>query len=105
MGQANGHLDDMSDDLDDMVATVGEDGFLRLLANALELTFNLGQLEALAVPSSVEPAYTSGLAGLEATIGSLSDPIADQDDAALLAIIDTLRAEIADLHGIVITAT
>ena len=103
--QANSHLDDMTKDLDDMVVTIDENGFWRLLSNSAELSFNVGQLEALDVPTSVAAPYTQGTAGLEATIASMSDPISNQDNATLLAVIDTMRGQIQAMHDLVNSAT
>ena len=99
--QAHSHLDDMSKDLDDMVITLDQGGFWRLLSNSLELSFNLGQLQALDTPASVQPAYTDALVALEAGITALDDPVFAEDDPGVRAAIDNLRAQIAGLHSLV----
>ncbi|GAA1967339.1 DUF2510 domain-containing protein [Agromyces allii] len=103
--QANGHLDDMSKDLDDMVVTIDEGGFFRLLSNSVELSFNVGQLEALDIPPSVAAPYAESVAGLSASIDSMNDPIANEDNATLLVIIDTMRTQIQGMHDLVNSAT
>ena len=103
--QANSHLDDMTKDLDDMIVTINENGFWRLLSNSAELSFNVGQLEALDVPASVAAPYAEGTAGLEATIESMSDPISNQDNATLLTVIDTMRGQVQAMHDLVNSAT
>ena len=94
--QANSHLDDMTKDLDDMVTTIDEGGFWRLLSNSIELSFNLGQLQGLDIPASVEPTSSPASVGLETSIDAMTDPVANEDSAALLGVIDTMRAQITE---------
>ncbi|UOQ88040.1 TM2 domain-containing protein [Agromyces endophyticus] len=102
--EANSHLDDMEKDLDDMIVTLDEDGFWRLLSNSGELAFNIGQLEALDIPTNVEPAYSDGLTAMTATLDAFADPISNEDDAALRGLIDQMRGQITAQRGIVDTA-
>lgn len=101
--QAHSHLDDMTKDLDDMVVTIDEGGFWRLLSNSVELSFNVGQLQVLDVPSNIAVPYIEGVAGLEASIASMNDPIGNEDTATLRAIIDQMRGQIGGLHTLVDT--
>lgn len=103
-GSANSHLDDMQKDLDDMVVTLDEGGFFRLLSNSVELSFNLGQLQSLDVPDSVATAYADSLIRLEASIDALSDPIAASDDPGTRTAIEAVRAEVEATRGVVAQA-
>ena len=68
IASANGDLADLNKDLDDMVKRTKQNAKIRLLGNQLELSFNLGQLEALDPPSPIAQKWTS-------TLGSLGDEI------------------------------
>lgn len=103
--EANGHLDDMSKDLDDMVVTVNENGFFRLISNSVELSFNVAQLEILDVPESIAVPYAEGATGLTASVDSMNDPISNEDNATLLAIIETMRGQVQAMHDLVNSAT
>jgi hypothetical protein len=103
--EANGHLDDMSKDLDDMVVTINENGYFRLISNSVELSFNVAQLEILDIPESIAVPYADGTAGLTASIDSMNDPIANEDNATLLAIIETMRGQVQAMHDLVNSAT
>ncbi|WP_243074056.1 DUF2510 domain-containing protein [Microbacterium sp. SS28] len=92
--QANSHLDDMQKDLDDIVLTVAEDGFWRLLSNSAELAFNQGQLESLDVPASVATAWSGSLAALDAAQTALDDAIETQDGPSILAAVEGVRAQV-----------
>src|SRR5690606_19173192 len=98
--QANSHLDDMVKDLDDLVVTVQEDGFWRLLSNMGELSFNLGQLQALDVPAQVSATWPESLAALDATLTTLSDAISTQDGPSILAAVETVRAQVEGTRGV-----
>lgn len=100
-GSANSHLDDMQKDLDDMVVTLDEGGFFRLLSNSVELSFNLGQLQSIDAPDSVAAAYADSLTRLEASIDALSDPIAQSDDPGTRAAIEAVRTEVEATRGVV----
>ena len=104
VGSANSHLDDMQKDLDDMVVTLDEGGFFRLLSNSVELSFNLGQLQSIDAPESVSAAYADSLTRLEASIDALSDPIAASDDPGTRAAIEAVRAEVEAIRGVVAQA-
>lgn len=101
--EAHSHLDDMTKDLDDMVVTIDEGGFWRLLSNSVELSFNVAQLQVLDVPSNIAVPYIEGVVGLETSIASMTDPIGNEDTAALRAIIDQMRGQIEGMHALVDT--
>jgi len=98
-------LNDFAKDLDDMVVTVNEGGFWRLLSNSLELSFNLGQLQSLDAPASVSSSWAPGLAALEVSITTIDDAVAADDSAAILAAIEASRGQVNALLGLVASAT
>ncbi len=102
--QANSHLDDMLKDLGDMVITVQEDGFWRLLSNSGELAFNLGQLEALDVPSNVATTWPESTSALDTTLDTLSDAVSTQDGPTILAAIEVVRTQVEASREVVTTA-
>ncbi|MFJ4172760.1 DUF2510 domain-containing protein [Microbacterium sp. NPDC089696] len=98
--QAGSHLDDMNKDLGDMAITVQEEGFWRLLSNSVELSFNLGQLEALDVPESVAATWPGALTSLDAALDVLSDAVSTQDGPTILAAIEGVRAQVEASRGV-----
>lgn len=102
--QANSHLDDMLKDLDDIVTTVNEDGFWRLLSNSGELAFNQGQLEVLEVPSNLTTAWPDSLTKLQGSLDVLTEAIGTQDGPSILAGVETVRAQVETTRGVVNTA-
>lgn len=98
--QANGHLDDMLKDLDDMVVTLDEGGFWRLLSNTGELAFNIGQLEALDVPANVQQSYTDQLAVLNGVLDQMTTVVGNQDDPGIRATIDQMRGQIETVRQV-----
>lgn len=102
--QAASHLDDMLKDLDDMVVTLDENGFFRLISNSSELSFNIGQLQGLEVPSSVTELYAAGLTQLETTVDEMTTAIGNQDSDGLRALIDRMRGEIEAVRATVNSA-
>ncbi|WP_105528315.1 MULTISPECIES: DUF2510 domain-containing protein [unclassified Microbacterium] len=102
--QAGSHLDDMLKDLDDIVTTVNEDGFWRLLSNSGELAFNHGQLEALDVPESVATTWPATLLALDGAQDVLVEAISTQDGPSILAAVETVRAQVEATRAVVNTA-
>lgn len=102
--QAGSHLDDMIKDLDDIVTTVNEDGFWRLLSNSGELAFNQGQLQGLDVPENVAATWPASLAALEVTQDTLTDAIGTQDGPTILAAVEIVRAQVEASRGVANTA-
>ena len=98
--QSNSHLDDMVKDLDDIVITVQEDGFWRLLSNSAELSFNYGQLGALDVPNSVTEPWPATLTGIDGGISALDAAIETEDGPTILAAVDGLRGLIEAARGV-----
>lgn len=102
--QAGSHLDDMLKDLDDIVITVNEDGFWRLLSNSGELAFNQAQLEDLDVPSNLVTAWPASLATLQASLDSLTEAIGTQDGASIISAVEVVRSQVEATRGVVGTA-
>ncbi|WP_082524330.1 DUF2510 domain-containing protein [Microbacterium sp. Root322] len=102
--QAGSHLDDMLKDLDDIVTTVNEDGFWRLLSNSGELAFNQGQLEALDVPENVSTTWPASLVALDGAQDVLVEAISTQDGPSILAAVETVRAQVEATRAVVNTA-
>lgn len=102
--QAGSHLDDMQKDLDDIVTTVAEDGFWRLLSNSGELAFNQAQLEVLDVPENVATTWPAALVALQASLDALSDAIDTQDGPSILSAVEGVRVQVEASRGVVATA-
>lgn len=98
--QAGSHLDDMVKDLDDIVTTVAEDGFWRLLSNNGELAFNAGQLQGLDVPADVVTTWPESLVALDAALDTLTDAVSTQDGATILAAVEVVRVQIEATRGV-----
>lgn len=98
---ARGHLADMNKDLDDMVTTLQEDGFWRLLSNTVELSFNVGQLQSLDVPPSIAGEWDVSLGALSTSVEAMSELVTKEDSAAISAQIDAIRSGTVALNGII----
>src|SRR5690606_30326490 len=94
------HLGDYTKDLDDMIITVEEAGYWRLLSNSVELSFNVGQLEALTAPASSSTEWSAGIAELAAATTRIIDAIDMDDYAPVRAEIDAVRGTVAALTEI-----
>lgn len=103
--QANSHLDDMNKDLDDIVVTVEDDGFWRLLSNSAELAFNLAQLEVLTPPATGADSYPAALTALEASTDALTDAVTTQDGPTILAAVEAVRAQVEATRTVVNAVT
>ncbi|MEV8250077.1 DUF2510 domain-containing protein [Microbacterium sp. NPDC076768] len=102
--QAGSHLDDMVKDIDDIVATVNEGGFWRLISNSGEIAFNQGQLEALDVPVNIATTWPASLVVLESTEDALTDAISTQDGPSILSAVDVMRAQVEATRSVANTA-
>jgi hypothetical protein len=103
---ARGQFIDLNKDLDDADRRANADQKIRLLGNILELSFNLGQLEALDPPTKIAEAWKAGLSKLENEIDSASDVAADftAGDASTSQVIGALekvRTQVASLSKLV----
>ncbi|MGG7452326.1 DUF2510 domain-containing protein [Plantibacter auratus] len=97
---ANKHTADIDKDLDDMVTTLAEGGTWRLLSNTVEISFNLGQLQSLDVPSSVAAEWAPALVGLETSVDALTTAVSGGDPATIQGAMDGVRASSAVLRDI-----
>lgn len=98
--EANSQLDDMNKDLDDLVVTVQEDGFWRLLSNSAELSFNLGQLQGLEVPATGAEAWAASLTQLDGTLDTLSEAIDSDDGPTILSAVDVVRGQVLSTRAV-----
>jgi|GEM_PF-824727 len=87
-------LDDIDKDLDDMIVTLDEAGFWRLLTNSIELSFNHAQLTTRDAPAEIADPWKAGLATLEETIAEMDDAITDERNDDLRALIDDARGDV-----------
>lgn len=94
-------LDDFEKDLDDMQTTLDEDGFWRLLSNAVELNFNATQLRGHAAPASIEEDWDAGLTQLEEDVDSIEGGITAGSHSRVQAGVDDARATLEALRKVV----
>lgn len=93
-------LEDFGKDLNDMVVTLDEDGFWRLLSNSVELSFNYGQLASREAPASVSADWAAQLAVLNGQITRIDEAIADERYDDLRAVIAEAQGQLGVLNGI-----
>jgi len=96
-------LDDIDKDLDDMIVTLDEAGYWRLLSNSIELTFNHAQLSGREAPAEIAEPWAAGLATLEAIIAEMDDAITDERNDDLRVLIDDARGEVQSLRDLLAT--
>jgi hypothetical protein len=94
-------LDDLADDLDDIDITLDEDGFWRLLSNAVELNFNVGQLQEHEAPASIEDDWKDGLSQLEDDVDALEAGITAGSDAQVRDAVADARDTLEGLRDVV----
>lgn len=94
-------LDDFEKDLNDLIVTVDEGGFWRLLSNSAELSFNLGQMETHDAPLSVSGEWAAGLVTLDTAITSITDAISADDPGTIKAAIEAARGQVNVLRSVV----
>ena len=94
-------LDDFEKDLDDLQTTLDEDGFWRLLSNAVELNFNATQLRGHEVPKSIEQDWTDGLTQLEGDIDSIEGGITSRSNTKVQSGVDDARDTLEALREVV----
>lgn len=98
---ANRDLEDFDDDLDDLDITLDEDGFWRLLTNAVELNFNVEQLLGHTAPKSIKGDWDAGLAQLEKDVDAIEAGITASSDKKIRAAVADARDTIEGLRGVV----
>ncbi len=96
-------INDFDDDLDDLQTTLDENGFWRLLSNAVELNFNLTQLNQTTAPKSIRAEWNDGLDDLQSAIDQIESGITGNSSATIQGGIDDAKATIADLRDLVST--
>lgn len=94
-------LDDFEKDLDDLQTTLDEDGFWRLLSNAVELNFNASQLRGHEAPASIAQDWADGLTQLEDDIDSIEGGITSRSSTKVQAGVDDARATVEALREVV----
>lgn len=94
-------LDDFDKDLDDVDITLDEDGFWRLLTNAVELNFNVGQLKGHVAPASIEDDWADGLAQLDDDIDDIEAGITAGSDTKVRTAVAAARDTVEGLRGVV----
>lgn len=97
---ARGDLLDFAKDLDDMDLALDEGGFFRLMTNSVELSFNLGQMQASTAPTSIATAWEAQLSALEGSIDTMDAEIAEERNDDLRATIALARAQVAGLQAL-----
>jgi TM2 domain-containing membrane protein YozV len=106
IASANRDLSDMNKDLDDMVMRANNAQMFRLIGNAAEISFNLGQLGGLTAPSGVSVSWEAALASASATHDALTTTAGNYassttDLGTILGGIDGMRAQLANLAVVV----
>jgi len=97
---SRGDLADFSKDLNDMIVTIDEGGFWRLLGNSIELSFNYGQLSSRTPPASIAEDWNAQLPVLDEQITRIDDAISDDRTDDLRAIIAEAQNQVAVLNGV-----
>ena len=98
---ASRDLDDFSDDLDDLDTTLDENGFWRLLSNAVELNFNVSQLLQHEAPASVEEDWAAEMEQVQDDVDAIEAGIAASSDAKVRAAVADARDTLQRLRGVV----
>lgn len=75
--QVYSNADDYITDTEDMVTTLDEDGFWRLISNSAELSFNLGQLQSLTPPTNIADRWNEQLEKLATHTDNIVDAVAE----------------------------
>ncbi len=101
---SRGDLADFEKDLDDMIVTIDEGGFWRLLSNSVELSFNYGQLSGREAPAPIAAEWKTQLDALDDRITAIDDAITDDRTDDLRAEIEAARAQLDVLRGVLDTA-
>ena len=94
-------LTDFEKDLNDLQTTLDEDGFWRLLTNAVELNFNAGQLRDHVAPKSISQDWADGLTQLEEDIDAIEGGITSRSNTKVQAGVDDARETLEGLREVV----
>lgn len=88
-------LRDMRKDLKDLEDAFNEGGLIRVAGNQLELSFNLGQLEARVAPPAFAPRWRKRLEALDAAVENIGTQLGDEGSPkSLRQAVDAARAEV-----------
>lgn len=93
-------LIDIEKDLDDMILTIDEGGFWRLLSNSVELSFNYGQLSARPAPDTIAGEWATQLDVLNSNLTVIDQAIEDERNDDLRVAIEQTRAQLVILSGV-----
>jgi hypothetical protein len=94
-------LDDFDKDLDDMDTTLDENGFWRLLSNAVELNFNVSQLLGHTAPASIDSDWAAGLAQLEDDVDAIEAGITSSSESHVRSAVADARDTVVGLRTVV----
>jgi hypothetical protein len=99
---AQGDLRDMIKDLNDMVQRANGRAIVRLLGNTMELSFNVGQLEATNAPQSIAARWKLGVTDLSGSVVSLTSSAGDfaSSDISLAQMIEAIDKVRAKVHAL-----
>lgn len=89
---ARGDLREMLKDVDDARVALDDGGTFRLLGNAAELAFNLGQLQAIDPPAAVADAWTRALTDLDQAVTDFTDALTGDSVSAISKALSTVEA-------------
>jgi hypothetical protein len=98
---ALGDLADMRKDLADAKARINEGGLLRLLGNALELQFNVGQLKSITPMEDIAASWSEKVAILEGDVDKFTDGLSEDSVSASRADLDRILKTISMLEKFV----
>jgi len=98
---ALGDLADMRKDLADAKARINEGGLLRLLGNALELQFNVGQLKSITPMEDIAASWSEKVAILEGDVDKFTDGLSEDSVSASRADLDRILKTVSMLEKFV----
>ncbi|WP_166878977.1 hypothetical protein [Salinibacterium sp. ZJ450] len=98
---AGGDITDLNKDLDDMIVAVNEGGTWRIMGNSIEISFNFGQLEAADPPASIAGEWAAALETLRPYVDGIGDAAGTDNFTGIRAYVDSARAQLAVMQGIV----
>jgi hypothetical protein len=98
---ALGDLADMRKDLADAKTRINEGGLLRLLGNALELQFNVGQLKSITPMDDIADSWSEKLAILEKDVDKFTEGLSEDSVSGSRADLDRILKTIGMLEKFV----
>lgn len=88
---ARGDAKELLKDATDAEVALEDGGMFRLIGNGLEMSFNLGQLQALDPPKSVAREWNRELNKIDAAIDEYTDAIGGDSETKIQSSIDTIK--------------